>query len=79
MEISRLLLRWYDTNRRDLPWRSNSNPYFIWISEIMLQQTRVDQAIPYFEKFIKRFPDVIRLSEAEEIEVLKYWEGIGYY
>jgi len=75
---SRLLL-WYRRQKRDLPWRKNKDPYRIWVSEIMLQQTRVDTVIPYFETFMERFPTVHHLAEAPEVEVLKCWEGLGYY
>ncbi|MFZ7134080.1 MAG: A/G-specific adenine glycosylase [Eubacteriales bacterium] len=74
-----LLLDWYSENKRDLPWRSSNNPYFIWISEIMLQQTRVDTVIPYYNKFIKSFPTVYHLSEASIDDVLFHWKGLGYY
>src|SRR3984893_16116804 len=73
------LLGWFATYRRDLPWRRDSDPYRIWISEIMLQQTRVAAVIPYFEKFCARFPDVRALAEADEAEVLRMWSGLGYY
>ena len=73
------LLSWYDHNKRDLPWRDTADPYRIWISEIMLQQTRVDQATPYYYRFIETFPDVESLAEADRQEVLKTWEGLGYY
>lgn len=73
------LLEWYERNKRDLPWRRHRDPYFIWISEIMLQQTRVDTVIPYFQRFIERFPTVKDLAEAPEEDVLKCWEGLGYY
>ena len=73
------LLSWFDRNKRDLPWRRNRNPYATWISEIMLQQTRVDTVKPYFERWMERFPDVRSLAEADEQEVLKLWEGLGYY
>lgn len=73
------LLEWYHGQKRDLPWRRHRNPYYIWISEIMLQQTRVDTVIPYFNRFIERFPTVESLAEAPEEEVLKCWEGLGYY
>lgn len=73
------LLEWYRLNKRDLPWRRSKNPYYIWISEVMLQQTRVDTVIPYFHRFIDKFPTVQALSEAPEEEVLKAWEGLGYY
>ena len=77
--FSRELLRWYLDNRRDLPWRRQSNPYYTWVSEIMLQQTRVDTVIPYFERFTTKFPTVTALADAPEEEVLKAWEGLGYY
>jgi A/G-specific adenine glycosylase len=73
------LLAWYRRHRRDLPWRRSSNPYFIWISEVMLQQTRVDTVIPYFHRFTERFPTMEALANAPEEEVLKMWEGLGYY
>src|SRR6202162_2781177 len=73
------LLSWFATYQRNLPWRRDSDPYRIWISEIMLQQTRVAAVIPYFEKFCARFPDVQALAEAEEAEVLRMWSGLGYY
>lgn len=73
------LLGWYEINKRDLPWRRHRDPYLIWISEIMLQQTRVDTVIPYFQRFIERFPTVKDLAEAPEEDVLKCWEGLGYY
>ncbi|CAM3058977.1 A/G-specific adenine glycosylase [Paenibacillus sediminis] len=73
------LLEWYEQNKRDLPWRRHRNPYYIWVSEIMLQQTRVDTVIPYFNRFIERFPTVESLADAPEEDVLKSWEGLGYY
>src|SRR6202051_5148367 len=73
------LLGWFASYQRDLPWRRDCHPYRIWISEIMLQQTRVAAVIPYFEKFCARFPDVRALAEAEEAEVLRMWSGLGYY
>jgi A/G-specific adenine glycosylase len=73
------LLAWYELNRRDLPWRRSRNPYHIWVSEVMLQQTRVETVIPYYHRFIDRFPTIEALSEAEEDELLKLWEGLGYY
>jgi A/G-specific adenine glycosylase len=73
------LLGWFATYQRNLPWRRDCDPYRIWISEIMLQQTRVAAVIPYFEKFCARFPDVHALAEAEEAEVLRMWSGLGYY
>ena len=73
------LLAWYDENKRDLPWRRSKNPYHIWVSEIMLQQTRVDTVIPYYERFLDWFPTVESLAIAPEDRLLKAWEGLGYY
>lgn len=73
------LIQWYQQHGRTLPWRQSRNPYLIWISEIILQQTRVQQGLPYFERFISRFPDVHQLAEAPAEAVLKAWEGLGYY
>ena len=73
------LLTWYDANKRDLPWRRSKNPYHIWVSEIMLQQTRVDTVIPYYERFLDWFPTVESLANAPEERLLKVWEGLGYY
>ncbi|NIK70925.1 A/G-specific adenine glycosylase [Paenibacillus sp. BK720] len=77
--FSRELLAWYRRIKRDLPWRMNQDPYRVWVSEIMLQQTRVDTVIPYYERFMNKFPTVRALAEAPEPEVLKCWEGLGYY
>ncbi|NNF02440.1 MAG: A/G-specific adenine glycosylase, partial [Bacteroidia bacterium] len=79
LNISQRLIEWYDRHKRDLPWRNTRDPYLIWISEIILQQTRVEQGLPYFEKFIENFPNVKSLAEADEDEVLKLWQGLGYY
>ena len=73
------ILDWYGTYGRDLPWRRTRDPYAIWLSEIILQQTRIAQGTAYWERFIRRFPDVRSLAEAEEDEVLRLWEGLGYY
>lgn len=73
------LIAWYERSKRDLPWRRERDPYYIWVSEIMLQQTRVDTVIPYFQKFIERFPTLSDLADAPEEDVLKCWEGLGYY
>ncbi len=73
------LLSWYDENKRILPWRENRDPYRIWVSEIMLQQTRVEAVKPYFDRFIRRLPDVESLAEVPEETLLKLWEGLGYY
>ncbi|MBM4004688.1 MAG: A/G-specific adenine glycosylase [Planctomycetes bacterium] len=70
---------WFGRQARDLPWRRQCTPYAVWISEIMLQQTQVAAVIPYFQRFLARFPDVLALAAAEEEEVLRYWEGLGYY
>jgi A/G-specific adenine glycosylase len=79
MKFSNLLIKWYLQNKRDLPWRSTTNPYPIWLSEIMLQQTRVAQGTPYFLAFTAAFPTVFDLAKANEEEVLKLWQGLGYY
>ena len=73
------LIKWYAENGRELPWRDTKNPYRIWISEIILQQTRVAQGYDYYLRFVERFPDVFSLAEADEDEVMKYWQGLGYY
>ncbi|GGA89287.1 A/G-specific adenine glycosylase [Ornithinibacillus halotolerans] len=78
-EFQNDLLTWYYANKRDLPWRRTNDPYKVWVSEIMLQQTKVDTVIPYFYNFIEQFPTVYDLANAEEQEVLKAWEGLGYY
>lgn len=77
--FSDTLLDWYAENKRDLPWRDTTDPYRIWISEIILQQTRVAQGYEYFLRFMERFPDVTSLAAAPEDEVMKYWQGLGYY
>ena len=78
-EIVQPLLKWYDQNKRDLPWRHNPTPYRVWISEIMLQQTRVDPVIPYYLRFMEALPDVEALANAPEDDLMKLWEGLGYY
>src|SRR5207249_11367279 len=75
----RQLLGWFHEFQRDLPWRRTTDPYRIWLSEIMLQQTRVAAAIPYYERFLQRFPDVHALAAAPQEEVLRLWSGLGYY
>lgn len=77
--FSSVLLAWYDQNKRDLPWRRTKDPYLIWLSEIILQQTRVVQGLAYYNRFSERFPTPRALAEAPEDEVLKYWQGLGYY
>jgi A/G-specific adenine glycosylase len=82
MEVRRLrapLLRWYRKHRRDLPWRRTDDPYAVWVAEIMLQQTRVATVIPYYKRFMDRFPDAASLARASEDEVLSLWSGLGYY
>lgn len=78
-DFRRDLLAWYDENKRDLPWRQNQDAYRVWISEIMLQQTRVDTVIPYYERFLNWFPSINNLANAPEEKLLKAWEGLGYY
>jgi A/G-specific adenine glycosylase len=73
------LINWYEENHRQLPWRETHDPYCIWVSEIILQQTRIAQGLPYYERFIRNFPDIQSLAGAEEDELLKLWEGLGYY
>jgi len=73
------LLQWFEINKRDLPWRETNDPYKIWVSEIILQQTRVNQGISYYYRFIERFPDIKTLANATEEEILKLWQGLGYY
>ena len=79
MYFSNSLLQWYLQNRRDLPWRNTVNPYHIWLSEIMLQQTRVAQGMPYFIRFTEVFPTIFDLAKTDEEQVLKLWQGLGYY
>lgn len=79
MEFSNSLIHWYLQNKRDLPWRNTINPYSIWLSEIMLQQTRVVQGLPYFLSFSEAFPTIFDLANADEEQVLKMWQGLGYY
>ena len=79
MDFSNILLRWYSLNKRELPWRNTDNPYFIWLSEIILQQTRVEQGLDYYLKFTKEFPEISDLAKANEDQVLKLWQGLGYY
>jgi len=79
MGFSSKLINWYHQNKRDLPWRNSTDPYQIWLSEIILQQTRVDQGLSYFNKFIEHHPNVNSLANAPEKEVLNLWQGLGYY
>ena len=78
-EISRRLLEWYRLQARQLPWRGQNDPYATWVSEIMLQQTRVDTVIPYYRRWMERFPTLEKLAAASEQDVLAVWEGLGYY
>ena len=73
--VSTLLSEWYEVHQRDLPWRQNPDPYKVWLSEIILQQTRVDQGLPYYEAILKKFPTVRSLAEAPLDDLLKYWQG----
>lgn len=79
MTYAERLLKWFDENKREMPWRNTVNPYYIWISEVMLQQTQVDTVRPYYERFIERFPTIESLAQASLEEVHQYWQGLGYY
>lgn len=79
MNVQKTLISWYLDNKRDLPWRKTTNPYYIWLSEIILQQTQVAQGLPYYTSFVTNYPSVFDLAEANESEVLKLWQGLGYY
>lgn len=79
MDFSTSIQNWYRQNKRELPWRAINDPYKIWLSEVILQQTRVDQGTPYYHKFVKAFPTVNHLAKASENEVLNLWQGLGYY
>ncbi|GAB6096137.1 A/G-specific adenine glycosylase [Desulfatiferula olefinivorans] len=79
MQFSRCLLKWYQTEKRPMPWRNSRDPYHIWLSEVMLQQTQVATVIPYYHRFLERFPDLTSLASAADEAVLKLWEGLGYY
>ncbi len=79
MSVSSQLISWYQFNKRELPWRETKDPYRIWLSEIILQQTRINQGLPYYLKFIEKYPDVRSLALAREEEVMKLWQGLGYY
>ena len=72
-------LTWYEANKRDLPWRKDKDPYHIWVSEIMLQQTRVEAVIPHYERFMTALPTIEALAKCQEDPLLKLWEGLGYY
>ncbi len=77
--LSKKILAWFADHGRDLPWRRTYSPYHVWISEIMLQQTQMDRAVAYFERWVEQFPDVLSLAAADQDEILKQWEGLGYY
>lgn len=79
MNFKKELINWYSINKRELPWRATQNPYYIWLSEIILQQTQVKQGLPYYNAFVKQYPSVFDLANASEEAVLKLWQGLGYY
>ena len=79
VSFSNKLINWYNHNKRDLPWRKTKDPYKIWVSEIILQQTRIEFGIKYYNKFLKRYPNVKKLANSKEIDLMKIWEGLGYY
>ena len=79
MNFADELLKWYNDNKRDLPWRNTTDAYIIWLSEVILQQTRVEQGMPYFYRFLERYPDVSSFAAADEDDILKLWQGLGYY
>ncbi|WP_033959832.1 A/G-specific adenine glycosylase [Psychroserpens jangbogonensis] len=79
MDFKKVLTNWYSANKRELPWRNTKNPYYIWLSEIIMQQTQIKQGLPYYEDFASNYPTVFDLSNAEEQAILKLWQGLGYY
>ena len=79
IDLSKKLMKWYSTNKRDLPWRKTKDPYFVWVSEIILQQTRIETGTRYYLKFIKKYPNVKFLAQSSKQQLLKTWEGLGYY
>ena len=79
MDFAQTIIDWYKHHKRDLPWRDTSDPYVIWLSEIIMQQTRVKQGTPYFNRFAEKYPTVADFASAEEDEILKLWQGLGYY
>ena len=78
MSFSRNLIKWYSINKRNLPWRETVNPYYIWLSEIILQQTQIKQGLPYYLSFTEEFPSVFDLANSDEKQVLNLWQGLGY-
>jgi A/G-specific adenine glycosylase len=79
MKFSEELVKWYNENKRDLPWRHTTDAYIIWLSEVILQQTRVEQGMPYFYRFAEKYPTVTQFAEADEADILRLWQGLGYY
>ena len=79
MNFQKEIINWYNLNKRDLPWRKTTDAYVIWLSEIILQQTRVEQGLPYFNRFLENYPTVVDFANASETEILKHWQGLGYY
>lgn len=79
MSFTKILTNWYSINKRDLPWRKTKNPYNIWLSEIIMQQTQIKQGLPYYQAFVSKYPSVFNLASANEESVLKLWQGLGYY
>lgn len=79
MAFSNEIIAWYNQHKRDLPWRHTTDPYVIWLSEVILQQTRVEQGLPYFDRFLLHYPDVVSFAAAPEGEILLHWQGLGYY
>ena len=79
MDFKKVLTNWYSVNKRELPWRNTKNPYYIWLSEIIMQQTQIKQGLPYYEAFVTNYPTVFELANAQEQDVLKLWQGLGYY
>src|SRR5690606_4061652 len=79
MDPTKIIGKWYQANKREMPWRTTTDPYLIWLSEVILQQTRVQQGLPYYLKFSADDPSVANLAAAEEDQVMKLWQGLGYY
>ena len=79
MKFSKIITLWYSNNKREFPWRQIKDPYYIWLSEIILQQTKVKQGLAYYNVFVNEFPRIFNLAEADETKVLKLWQGLGYY